>query len=94
MRILALFVAVLRNSLGAATINICLCGITSRCSDKPVNFTPQTPPNTQQNTLDACNGWEVDRQLEQAMDALRCPPGDALVANLSGAAVVCIGGGG
>ncbi|KAI8464117.1 MAG: ABC family transporter [Monoraphidium minutum] len=37
-----------------------------------------------QDTLDACNGWEVDRQLEQAMDALRCPPGDALVANLSG----------
>ena len=30
-----------------------------------------------QNALDACNGWEVDRQLERAMDALRCPPGDA-----------------
>jgi len=37
-----------------------------------------------QNALDACNGWEVDRQLERAMDALRCPPGDALVENLSG----------
>lgn len=37
-----------------------------------------------QDALDACNGWEVDRQVEQAMDALRCPPGDALVYNLSG----------
>ena len=37
-----------------------------------------------QNQLDACNGWEIDRTLEQAMDALRCPPPDALVANLSG----------
>jgi hypothetical protein len=24
-----------------------------------------------QDALDACNGWEVDRQVEQAMDALR-----------------------
>ena len=37
-----------------------------------------------QNQLDACNGWEVDRQLERAMDALRCPPNDALIENLSG----------
>ncbi|KAG2486629.1 hypothetical protein HYH03_014686 [Edaphochlamys debaryana] len=37
-----------------------------------------------QGELDACNGWEVDRSLDQAMDALRCPPPDALVKNLSG----------
>lgn len=37
-----------------------------------------------QDALDACNGWEVDRQVEQAMDALRCPPGDARVSQLSG----------
>eukprot|EP00879_Flechtneria_rotunda_P017442 GHRR01018279.1.p1 GENE.GHRR01018279.1~~GHRR01018279.1.p1 ORF type:complete len:460 (+),score=165.88 GHRR01018279.1:628-2007(+) len=37
-----------------------------------------------QDALDACSGWEVDRQVEQAMDALRCPPGDALVEHLSG----------
>eukprot|EP00475_Leptophrys_vorax_P002174 TRINITY_DN11236_c0_g1_i1.p1 TRINITY_DN11236_c0_g1~~TRINITY_DN11236_c0_g1_i1.p1 ORF type:complete len:512 (+),score=37.40 TRINITY_DN11236_c0_g1_i1:224-1537(+) len=37
-----------------------------------------------QTQLDACNGWELDRQLQRAMDALRCPPGDAPVANLSG----------
>lgn len=37
-----------------------------------------------QAELDSCNGWELDRTLERAMDALRCPPPDALVANLSG----------
>lgn len=37
-----------------------------------------------QNAIEAANGWELDRQLERAMDALRCPPGDALVKNLSG----------
>lgn len=37
-----------------------------------------------QARLDACNGWEVDRQLERAAEALRCPPFDALVDNLSG----------
>ncbi|GFR42797.1 hypothetical protein Agub_g3762 [Astrephomene gubernaculifera] len=37
-----------------------------------------------QAELDACNGWEVERTLDQAMDALRCPPGDALVKHLSG----------
>ncbi|KAG0561837.1 hypothetical protein KC19_9G096300 [Ceratodon purpureus] len=37
-----------------------------------------------QNALDATNGWELERQLERALNALRCPPGDALVANLSG----------
>ncbi|MDP4274716.1 MAG: ATP-binding cassette domain-containing protein, partial [Bacteroidota bacterium] len=30
------------------------------------------------------NGWELDIKLERAMDALRCPEGDALVKNLSG----------
>ncbi|EFJ47981.1 hypothetical protein VOLCADRAFT_104944 [Volvox carteri f. nagariensis] len=34
--------------------------------------------------LDTINGWEVERTLEQAMDALRCPPPDALVKHLSG----------
>mmetsp|Transcript_38442 Transcript_38442/g.114036 ORF Transcript_38442/g.114036 Transcript_38442/m.114036 type:complete len:670 (-) Transcript_38442:645-2654(-) len=37
-----------------------------------------------QTELDAINAWEIDRSMEQAMDALRCPPADALVANLSG----------
>lgn len=34
--------------------------------------------------IDNMNGWELDAKLERAMDALRCPEGDALVKNLSG----------
>lgn len=37
-----------------------------------------------QDEIDACNGWELDRTLEIAMDALRLPPGDADVSKLSG----------
>jgi sulfate-transporting ATPase len=37
-----------------------------------------------QEKIDAVDGWSLDNQLEIAMDALRCPPGDALVDNLSG----------
>lgn len=37
-----------------------------------------------QEKIDALGGWEVDHTLEQAMEALRCPPGDSPVKNLSG----------
>ena len=37
-----------------------------------------------QEKIDACNGWEIERTLEIAMDALRCPPGDWSVDKLSG----------
>jgi sulfate-transporting ATPase len=37
-----------------------------------------------QDQIDACNAWDLDRQLEIAMDALRVPPGDSSVVNLSG----------
>jgi len=37
-----------------------------------------------QEKIDAVNGWELDRQLEIAMDAMRLPPGDADVKTLSG----------
>src|SRR5215469_11035897 len=37
-----------------------------------------------QDAIDAVNGWELDRTLEIAMDALRLPPGDAPVSQLSG----------
>lgn len=37
-----------------------------------------------QEKIDACNGWELERTLEVAMDALRCPPGDWSVDKLSG----------
>ena len=37
-----------------------------------------------QEKIDAANGWEIERTAEIAMDALRCPPGDANVTTLSG----------
>ncbi len=37
-----------------------------------------------QEKIDAADGWELDRTVEIAMDALRCPPGDADVTKLSG----------
>ncbi|MEL7088617.1 MAG: ATP-binding cassette domain-containing protein, partial [Planctomycetota bacterium] len=37
-----------------------------------------------QERLDLLGAWEIDSKLEMAMDALRCPPGDALIGPLSG----------
>ena len=37
-----------------------------------------------QEKIDAANGWDLDRTIEVAMDALRCPPGDTAVTTLSG----------
>jgi sulfate-transporting ATPase len=37
-----------------------------------------------QEKIDAVDGWELDRTVEIAMDALRCPPGDSSVEQLSG----------
>ncbi len=37
-----------------------------------------------QDKIDAVDGWELERTLEVAMDALRCPPGDSDVETLSG----------
>ena len=37
-----------------------------------------------QGEIDAADAWDLDSQLEQAMDALRCPPADEPVTNLSG----------
>jgi ATP-binding cassette ChvD family protein len=37
-----------------------------------------------QEKIDAVDGWTLDNQLEIAMDALRCPPSDSPVTNLSG----------
>ncbi len=41
-------------------------------------------PGRLQDRIDAVNAWDIDSQLELAMDALRCPPADANVATLSG----------
>ena len=40
--------------------------------------------NTLQEKIDAADLWDIDSRVEQAMDALRCPPPDAPVDNLSG----------
>lgn len=37
-----------------------------------------------QDKIDSVNGWDIERTLDIAMDALRCPPGDSSVVNLSG----------
>ena len=37
-----------------------------------------------QEAIDAANAWDLDSQLEQAMEALRCPPADMPVTHLSG----------
>ena len=37
-----------------------------------------------QEAIDAADAWDIDSQLEQAMDALQCPPGDSDVTKLSG----------
>ncbi len=37
-----------------------------------------------QEKLDHHNAWELDQKLERAMDALRCPPSDTVIDNLSG----------
>lgn len=37
-----------------------------------------------QEQIDALDAWDLDNQLEQAMDALRCPPADEVVKHLSG----------
>lgn len=40
--------------------------------------------NVLQDVIDAGDLWELDRTVERAMESLRCPPGDAEIANLSG----------
>ncbi len=37
-----------------------------------------------QEKLDAADAWDLDSRLEMAMDALRCPPADSIIKNLSG----------
>ena len=37
-----------------------------------------------QEKIDACSGWDIERTVQIAMDALRCPPADADVTKLSG----------
>ncbi len=52
-------------------------------SDEEMNKTLEKQGEIQEK-LDRIGAWDVDQQLEQAMDALRCPPGDMPVSVISG----------
>ena len=57
-----------------------------RYNELAVNYSDETADEMAQlqDEIDAHNLWDLDTQVEQAMDALRCPPGDTDVAKLSG----------
>ena len=57
-----------------------------RYNELAMNYSDETAEEmaSLQDQIDAQNLWDLDAQVEQAMDALRCPPGDASVENLSG----------
>ena len=57
-----------------------------RYNELAMNYSDETADEmaSLQDQLDSQNLWDLDSQVEQAMDALRCPPSDASVDNLSG----------
>ncbi len=57
-----------------------------RYNELAMNYSDETAEEmaSLQDQIDAQNLWDLDAQVEQAMDALRCPPGDSEVAHLSG----------
>ena len=57
-----------------------------RYNELAMNYLDETADEmaSLQDELDSQNLWDLDSQVEQAMDALRCPPSDASVDNLSG----------
>jgi ATP-binding cassette ChvD family protein len=57
-----------------------------RYNELAMNYSDETAEEMArlQDEIDAQGLWDLDAQVEQAMDALRCPPGDADVKNLSG----------
>ncbi|MEM9332617.1 MAG: energy-dependent translational throttle protein EttA [Pseudomonadota bacterium] len=60
--------------------------ILDRYNELMMNYSDETAEEGAklQDIIDAQNLWDLDSQVEMAMDALRCPPGDASVENLSG----------
>ncbi len=60
--------------------------ILDRYNEIAANYSEETADEMTelQDQIDAQNLWDLDAQVEQALDALRCPPGDADVAKLSG----------
>ncbi|MCC2111402.1 MAG: ATP-binding cassette domain-containing protein, partial [Hyphomicrobiales bacterium] len=60
--------------------------ILDRYNELMMNYSDETAEEASalQDQIDSQNLWDLDSQVEQSMDALRCPPGDADVSNLSG----------
>ncbi len=60
--------------------------VLDRYNELMMNYSDETADEGAklQDRIDAENLWDLQTQVEQAMDALRCPPGDADVAKLSG----------
>jgi len=60
--------------------------IIDRYNELMANYSDETADEAAklQDKIDAGNLWDLDTELEIAMDALRCPPGDSAVAHLSG----------
>ena len=60
--------------------------ILDRYNEIAANYSEETADEMTalQDQIDAQNLWDLDTQVEQALDALRCPPGDAEVTKLSG----------
>ncbi|MCW2996469.1 MAG: transporter related protein [Solirubrobacterales bacterium] len=67
---------------GAAEVRALL----DRFNELSMNYSDETAGEFSrvQEQIDAVDGWNLDTTLEYAMDALRCPPGDADVTKLSG----------
>ncbi len=61
-------------------------GLVDRYNEIAANYTDETADEMSklQDQIDALGLWDLDSQIEQALDALRCPPGDADVSKLSG----------
>ena len=60
--------------------------ILDRYNEIAANYSEETADEMTalQDQIDALDLWDLDTQVEQALDALRCPPGDADVTKLSG----------
>src|SRR6185312_12079470 len=60
--------------------------ILDRYNELAANYSDETADEMAklQDEIEAQDVWDLDTQVEQALDALRCPPGDAEVSKLSG----------
>jgi len=59
--------------------------VAAEMADPDADFDALTEEmGTLQEEIDAADGWELDRTIKMAMDALRCPPADSSIENLSG----------